>query len=128
MLSKEGMILLFMLEHPSCRDTSIIYIYRKIVISTSKKKAQIDIRTSILLRKTKTSYENPEIIKCSYGMFLPFSDKSQGKFMLFTSTLSGHELMFQSPKCMPFLKKAFKLVFAYCIRLLSTGPVCFASK
>lgn len=70
----------------------------------SKREAQIDLRTSIALRKEKKKcYENPETIKCSYGMFLPFPGKSQWKSMLFTSTLSGHELMFQTKNACLFL-------------------------
>lgn len=35
---------------------------------------------------------------------LAFLDKSQWKLVLFTSTMSGLELMFQSQKYLPFLK------------------------
>lgn len=92
----------FYVAHSSCRDTSIIKKKGSFSLR-SKERHKLISELLYLEGKKKICYENPEIIKCSYGMFLPFSGQSPGKFMLFTSTLSGHELLFQSPKCMPFL-------------------------
>lgn len=44
----------------------------------SKREAQIDLRTSIPLRKEKKNVMKTQTIKCSYGMFLPFQANLSG--------------------------------------------------
>lgn len=85
-------------------------------MSNRLRNTQIGFKSSELSnKKIKLSFKKPERRKrkCSYGKFFPFLDKTQWKWMLFSSVLSGLELMFESTKYPPFLRSFQPCIYLF---------------